>query len=62
MLRLQVLGFVMLVGGLIIGGGGWKYAMVIQNEALGLLFGFIGLMVVLCGGLLLHAVTTPPPR
>ncbi|GGB03011.1 hypothetical protein GCM10010979_17050 [Conyzicola nivalis] len=47
----------LLVGGLLLGGGGWSVASAAGNELLGLFFGFLGLMTVLSGGMLMQRGT-----
>jgi len=52
MLRRQLIGLALLLGGVLIGGGGWMLA---ENEVIGLAFALVGLITLLCGGMLLHA-------
>lgn len=52
MLRRSIIGLCLLVGGLLIGGVGWSTA---DNEVIGCAFGFVGLMTVLSGGMLLQS-------
>ncbi|WP_411701076.1 hypothetical protein [Conyzicola sp.] len=58
MFRRQLIGLALLVGGLVIGGGGWTMASAADNELLGLVFGFVGLMTVLSGGMLMQRGTS----
>ena len=55
MLRRQLLGLALLVGGLLIGGIGWTLA---ENEIVGSFYGFVGLMTLLSGGMLMHSGTS----
>jgi hypothetical protein len=57
MYRRQLVGLVLLVGGLALGGGGWSMASAAGNELLGLFFGFVGLLTVLSGGMLMQRGT-----
>ncbi|GAB3605549.1 hypothetical protein GCM10027413_09580 [Conyzicola nivalis] len=57
MFRRQLIGLMLLVGGLLLGGGGWSVASAAGNELLGLFFGFLGLMTVLSGGMLMQRGT-----
>jgi len=50
--RRQMIGLILLVGGLALGGIGWTVA---ENEVIGLFYGFVGLMTLLSGGMLLHS-------
>lgn len=55
--KLQIVGFALLVGGLLIGAIGWAAtgARGEEGEIYGLVWGFLGLMTLLSGGLLLAA-------
>jgi hypothetical protein len=55
MLRLQLIGLALLVGGLLIGGLGWTLA---DNEVTGSAFALVGLVTLLSGGMLLHNSTS----
>jgi len=55
MLRRQLIGLSLLLGGLAIGGLGWTLA---ENEIIGAFFGFVGLMTVLSGGMLMQRGTS----
>jgi hypothetical protein len=55
MLRRQLIGLALLVGGLAVGGLGWTLA---ENEIIGMFYGFIGLLTVLSGGMLMHSGTS----
>ena len=52
MTRATIVGLLLLVGGTAFGAVGWLLA---PDEVTGLGLGFVGLMVLLCGGMLLHA-------
>ena len=54
-MRRQLIGLALLVGGLAIGGIGWTLA---ENEVIGAFYGFVGLMTVLSGGMLMHRGTS----
>jgi len=54
MFRRQLIGLALLVGGLVVGGVGWSLA---ENEIVGLFYGFVGLLAVLSGGMLMHSGT-----
>jgi hypothetical protein len=55
MFRRQLIGLALLVGGLAFGGIGWSLA---ANEIDGMFYGFVGLMTVLSGGMLMHSGTS----
>jgi hypothetical protein len=55
MFRRQLIGLALLVGGLVVGGAGWWLA---ENEIVGMFYGFVGLMTVLSGGMLMHSGTS----
>ena len=55
MLRRQLIGLTLLLVGLAIGGLGWTLA---ENEIVGLFWGFVGLMVLLSGGMLMQRGTS----
>ena len=52
--KAQLVGFGLLVGGLAFGGIGWTLA---DNELTGFGFGLVALVVLLCGGMLLHSTS-----
>jgi hypothetical protein len=54
MTRTQIVGLALLVGGTAFGSIGWLLA---PDEVTGLGLAFVGLMALLCGGMLLHAVS-----
>jgi hypothetical protein len=54
MTRAQIVGLLLLVGGTAFGAVGWLIA---PDELTGLGLAFIGLMALLCGGMLLHAAS-----